>query len=333
TVLGALEYRRPKRPPMTLAVIQVFVPNDGNAWDFTLERLRQYLTEALAQGVTVPNAPEPAARDLLDAAGETPPQPLAGLIGDALAFARLLGSRTAGLHQALANADALPHFAPEPFSSFTQRSLYQSMRGLNTRVLRRLRQALPEVDGDERRLAGMVVEQEARVERRFARILDQSLSGSRIRGHGDYHLRQVLRTGDDVVIVDFEGEPDRYLEERRLRISPLRDVGCMLHSLRAATRTALLHIRENGIPPEDDATLDALVLAWYRWVGVAFLDAYQRRAGMNAILPVSAEERALLIDALVLEKAIYELGYTLDHVPDQLARALQCVIDLLGDPE
>jgi len=333
TVLGALEYRRPKRPPLTLAVIQVFVPNSGNAWDFTLETLRQYLTEALTQGLAVPNIPEPTAWDLLDAAGETPPQPLAGLIGDALAFARLLGSRTAGLHQALANADALPHFAPEPFSSFTQSSLYQSMRGLNTRVLRRLRQALPDLDDDERRLAGMVVEQVARIEGRFARVLDRPVSGFRIRGHGDYHLRQVLRTGDDVVIVDFEGEPDRYLEERGLRISPLRDVACMLHSFRAATRAALLHVRETGIPPEDDATLDAVALVWYQWVGAAFLDAYQRGAGMDAILPVSAEERARLIDALVLEKAIYELGYTLDHVPGQSARALQCVIDLLGDPE
>lgn len=285
----------------------------------------------------MPNAPEPAALDLLAAASETPPQPLAGLIGDALAFARLLGTRTAGLHQALANADALPHFAPESFTSATQRSLYQSMRGLTSRVLRRLRQALPEASGEERRLAEIVLDREAQVEGRFAKVLDRPLSGFRIRGHGDYHLRQVLRTGDDVVIVDFEGEPDRYLEERRLRSSPLRDVACMLHSFRAATRAALLHLRETGIPTEDDATLDSLTLAlaliWYRWVGAAFLDAYQRGAGMDAILPASAEERALMIDALVLEKAIYELGYTLDHVPGQLARALRSVIDLLGDPE
>jgi maltose alpha-D-glucosyltransferase/alpha-amylase len=204
---------------------------------------------------------------------------------------------------------------------------------LTSRVLRRLRQALPEATDDERRLAEIVLDREAPAEGRFARVLDRPLSGFRIRGHGDYHLRQVLRTGDDVVIVDFEGEPDRYLEERRLRSSPLRDVACLLHSYRAATRAALLHLRETGVSPEDDATLDALAQTWYRWVGAAFLDAYQRGTGMEAILPASAEERALLIDALVLEKAIYELGYTLDHVPGQLARALRSVIDLLGDPE
>jgi len=136
-----------------------------------------------------------------------------------------------------------------------------------------------------------------------------------------------------VVIVDFEGEPDRYLEERRLRISPLRDVACMLHSFRAVTRAAVRHLREAGVSAEEGATLDALALTWYRWVGAAFLDAYQRGTGMDAILPATVEERAVLIDALVLEKAIYELGYTLDHVPDQLPRAMRCVIDLLGDPE
>ncbi len=128
TVLGALEYRRPKRPPLTLAVVQVFVPNSGNAWDFTLERLSQYLTEALTQGLAPPNAPEPAARDLLAAAGETPPEPLAGLIGEALAFARLLGTRTAGLHHALASADAVPHFAPESSSTVKRRPRDDSRR-------------------------------------------------------------------------------------------------------------------------------------------------------------------------------------------------------------
>ncbi|MBA3275974.1 MAG: alpha-amylase, partial [Chloroflexia bacterium] len=234
--------------------------------------------------------------------------------------------------RALASAEAMPHFAPEPFTRPTQRSLYQSMRGLNSRVRRRLRQALPEATDDGRRLAGIILDYEAYMEGRFARILERPPSGFRIRGHGDYHLRQVLRTGDDVVIVDFEGEPDRYLEERRLRISPLRDVACMLHSFRAATRAAVLHVGEIGVPAEEGATLDALALAWYRWVGAAFLDAYLRGPGMEAILPVSDEERALLIDALVLEKAIYELGYTLDHVPDQMSRAMRCVIDLVGQP-
>jgi maltose alpha-D-glucosyltransferase/alpha-amylase len=168
---------------------------------------------------------------------------------------------------------------------------------------------------------------------RFGSILTRPLTGLRIRGHGDFHLEQVLMTGDDVVIVDFEGEPDRYLEERRLRFSPLYDVASMLHSFRSAADTA----EARAVPgvdgqAEDRATRASLLRAWTRWVSAAYLGAYRESSGGAAFLPEAVEEWAILLDAFLLEKALIELATTLRQAPDEVVPDLQAIIELLGDP-
>jgi maltose alpha-D-glucosyltransferase/alpha-amylase len=334
TVLGALEYRREQHPPTTLAVVQAFVPNEGSAWEFTLEELNQYVAEALQRGLVVPKESVPTAMDLLDDTERTPPQPVGELLRPDLSFARLLGQRTAELHTVLASIEGQPAFAPEPYTAFTQRSLYQSMRGLTARVVRSLRQALPHMTDEEQKLAEAFVDSEARIYDRFRVVLAQSITGSKIRAHGDFHLGQVLRTADDVVIVDFEGEPDRYLEERRLKVSPLRDVAGMLQSLRnAAITVGARHAGESSVSAEKRGTIEALLLAWYRWAGATFLESYRETTGNASYLPGTRDEWASLIDALLLEKAVYEVGYALNHTPDQISLALRGVLDLLGDPE
>jgi maltose alpha-D-glucosyltransferase / alpha-amylase len=334
TVLGALEYRREHHPPTTLAVVQSFVPNEGNAWEFTLDELHQYVANALHQGLVVPKESVPCATDLLDDAERIPPQPVGELLRPDLSFARLLGQRTAELHTALASIEGQPAFAPEPYTTFSQRSLYQSMRGLTARVVRSLRQALPHMTEQEQKLADTIVDSEFRIYDRFKVLLAQPVTGSKIRAHGDFHLGQVLRTGDDVVIVDFEGEPDRYFEERRMKVSPLRDVAGMLQSFRnAATAVGDRHAEKSGASAEERGTINALLLAWYRWAGAAFLESYRQTVGNASFLPDTREEWATMIDALLLEKAVYEVGYSLNHTPDTVGLALRSVHELIGDPE
>lgn len=332
TTFGALEYRRPGRQPMVLAVLQKYIPNQGNAWDFTLGVVEEFAADARSQGLVVPDMSRLSAWDLLDAPDGVPPAAIADLIDPYLAFVRSLGRRAAELHMVLAGLEGQQDLMPEPFSSSAQRSRQQSMRGLTAHVLRGLRHGPTIMNSETRALANAVLDREGEVHDRFATILSRPLSGSRIRTHGDFHLRQVLRTGDDVVILDFEGEPDRFLEERRLKASPLSDVASMLHSFRMASIAAgERHVPARASRAEDPATQDALLLAWYRWVGVGFLAAYGNVADAGSFLPRTLDERALLLDALLLEKAILEVAACLHRAPDTIAQALRHVLELLGD--
>src|SRR5205823_10130803 len=154
-----------------------------------------------------------------------------------------------------------PAFAPEPITPFYQRSLYQTVRSItvqNFRLLRDLGDQIPEVV--------QILDLEGDVVRRLQRVLEPKINASRIRIHGDYHLGQVLYTGKDFVIIDFEGEPARPLSERRIKRSPLRDVAGMLRSFHYAAYTTLFTQEAEGVyasPPEALAFLEPWARFWY----------------------------------------------------------------------
>ena len=242
---------------------------------------------------------------------------------------RLLGERTAELHIALA-AGKGKDFEPEPFSELYQRSLYDSMRTLAKKCLRLLARRLATLPEAERDAAAALLGAEERIVDRFKRLLSQKIVAGRIRTHGDYHLGRVLYTGRDFHVLDFEGEPSRPLSERRLKRSPLRDVAAMLRSFQYAAYARLFEEASAGVAtPELLPELERWALYWQRWVSAAFLRAYFDRARGASFLPSAAAERALLLDAYVLERAIQELGYELNKQPAWVRIPLQGIRQIL----
>ncbi len=319
TVLGQIQYRHPDRSPMTIAVLQREAPNEGHAWDATAGFLEGYLDRAIAEGIVVSRAGGLGAAALASAGDEAQPDALAEVLAPSLDFFRLLGRRTAELHHALATVPDAPAFVPEPYTTFGVRSLYQSMRGLTSRAVRSLRQAQPEFGERERERAVAIIEREQEIYDRFRALVDIEDAGARIRGHGDFHLGQVLLTDGDVIFVDFEGEPDRFLEERRLKVSPLRDVADMLQSIRLVGMEAAARRRETS---EQAPEVDALARTWIRLAGGAFLGAYLETAAPDGLLPAADEDRNALLDALLLERAIGEVWHAVLHEPARLAMPL-----------
>jgi maltose alpha-D-glucosyltransferase / alpha-amylase len=325
-VVGALEYHRKGEASMTLGILQQFVPNVGDAWSYTIDSLSHYFERALAhpeaQG---PGLPQPLVFDLLN---DEFPMLARELIASYLESARLLGQRTAELHQALASSADDPNFAPEPFSMLYQRSVYQSMQSQLSQVFPWLRARLKQLADGTREEAQRVLDLEPEIRRRYRSLLQRKLNTMRIRVHGDYHLGQVLYTGRDFVIIDFEGEPARPLSERRIKRSPLRDVAGMLRSFHYASYAALFgHVP--GVRPEDFAALESWAHFWYTWVGVAFLKAYLATAKDEPFLPKDPIELQILLDAYLLEKAVYELGYEVNNRPDWLKVPLRGLSELL----
>jgi maltose alpha-D-glucosyltransferase/alpha-amylase len=183
--------------------------------------------------------------------------------------------------------------------------------------------------GATRSLTDEVLGRRGELLARFRTLLDKRIEGERIRTHGDYHLGQVLFTGKDFVVIDFEGEPIRPLSERRLKRSPLRDVAGMLRSFDYAAAAGLDRARAVALGAGEADALEGWARFWQRWVSVAFLRGYLEAAGDARFLPRSQAERQALLDVYVLEKAVYELGYEMANRPDWAAIPARGILALL----
>ncbi len=326
-VAAVFEYKAHGRAAAVIGFLQQLVPNEGDAWTYTIDAIGRYFEEVLTHperpALTAPTDVHP-----LDLRASTPPPPLDTLLHEYLQRARLLGRRTAELHIALASRDDLPDFAPESFTTYYQRELYQGGRTLARQVLTRLRKHVRDLPGeDERASARALLKAEDELLARLKQVVDHKLTGRRIRCHGDYHLGQVLYTGRDFVIIDFEGEPARSMSERRFKRSPLRDVAGMLRSFDYAASYAL---HAGRVRVEDVPLLQPAAELWVLWVQAAFVAEYLDTVAPAGLLPRADADLRVLLDFSLLDKAVYELGYELNNRPGWVHVPLQGILRLLA---
>jgi maltose alpha-D-glucosyltransferase/alpha-amylase len=350
-IAGWLELERTASDRFTAGTLSEFVPNARSAWEFAEDAIGRYFERlglaldhlTAAAQPEIPGAPggvsgAELARDhpsghLLEMAAKEPPTGVVALIGTFLESARLLGQLAADLHGALASDPDNPDFAPEPFTPFYQRSLFQSMRNLTVEGLRDLRRGIAvlpkEVQPDAERVSAM----EEAILGRLRLIHAKPIAAARIRCHEDLHLGEILYTGKDFVFIDFEGEPGRPLGDRRIKRSPMRDIASMVRSFDYATHGALRTQIEQGRIHEDRASdWEPWTTFWHGWVSAAFLKAYFGKTQKANLYPQSQEDLAALLDAHLLTKAVYELGHELRHRPDWLKVPLRAILRLMeGD--
>ncbi|MFH1338896.1 MAG: maltose alpha-D-glucosyltransferase [Candidatus Omnitrophota bacterium] len=311
---GAIEYRRRNAEPIFIGLLQSFVPNQGDAWIFTLDNVSKYFERVLSKKAGFENIPQMSSL-LLDKDSLGAFTLLDELVGTFYSeMIGLLGNRTGKLHLSLFSLSDCSDFAPEPFSTLYQRSVYQSMRNLVRQVLRLLEENINKLPDEVKQGASEILSSQGKILCRLERILEKKISAMKIRIHGDCHLGQVLFTGKDFVIIDFEGEPARALSERRLKRSPLRDVAGMVRSFHYAAYAGLL--RHPLVHKQDIPSLEPWVKAWYHYASGIFLRSYLDIVGEAAFLPKKREDFTILFEAFLLEKAVYELGYELNNRPE-----------------
>src|SRR5581483_6580043 len=287
---GAIEYRRPKSEPTVICLLQNAVSSEADAWTLTLDHLGRYYERALARKADLQNETAPAGPLLEELIGGIYPEK-----------AKLLGQRTGELHLALASAQDDRTFAPEPFNAMAQRSVFQSMRALLRRTTEMLERKIDNLPENFRAEAREVLDSEKEILAREKRILDRRTVASKIRIHGDYHLGQVLYTGKDFVILDFEGEPARPLSERKLKRSPLRDVAGMMRSFQYAAYSALW---QPAMRAEDIPFLERWADVWYRNMSSVFLQSYLTTTAGAVFIPKNADDLQILLEAYLLDKAV-----------------------------
>ena len=326
-VAAVFEYKARGGASAVIGFLQQLVPNEGDAWTYTIDAIGRYFEDILTHperpSLTVPVDTHP-----LDLGAATPPPPLDTLLHEYLERARLLGRRTAEMHLALASRGDLPDFAPEPFTTYYQRELYQGGRTLARQVLARLRKHVRDLPAEaDRARARTLLKAEDGLLARLKEVADHKLTGRRIRCHGDYHLGQVLYTGRDFVIIDFEGEPGRSMSERRFKRSPLRDLAGMLRSFDYAASYAL---RGGRVRAEDVPLLQPAADLWVLWVQAAFAADYLDTVAPADLLPRDDADLRVLLDFSLLDKAVYELGYELNNRPDWVHVPVEGILRLLA---
>jgi len=325
--IGAIEYRRPSSEPIVIGMLQSFVANQGDAWRYTLDEIARYFERILSKASDVPLVLDPAVSPLGVAYQEVPLLLQELIEGVYLEMATLMGKRTAELHHALSSEIEDPVFAPEPFTALYQRSMFQSMTSLARRVLQLLKKNLRNLQADAKKDAEGIVNREKEIMDRLKTVLKPIITGMRIRIHGDFHLGQLLYTGNDFIIIDFEGEPARPLSERQLKHSPFRDVAGMLRSFHYAAYTALFY--HTSMRREDLPALKPWTELWAKYVGGVFLRSYLDAVGNATFLPQDSEGIDILLNAFLLNKAIYELGYELNNRPEWVMMSLKGILSIL----
>ncbi|MEL7640232.1 MAG: maltose alpha-D-glucosyltransferase [Solidesulfovibrio sp.] len=313
---GVVEYRPKGRgEPIVVATAQEYVAGGRDARAFTLEHLERYFEQRRATPASPRDGNGDQARDR-DMA-----RSMAGMADDFYReMARLLGRRTAAMHLALARGEGA--LAPEPFTKLYQRSVYQSIRNTvrrATATLSRRLAGLPEALAAD---AAALVAAEKQSLDALAGLLGGVVDTVRIRIHGDYRLEQLLFTGKDFVIVDFEGDPGRTLGERRLTRCALRDVAGMFYSFYA--------VGEEGVGrylaghPEDAGRLGDWAFPWAESASRAFFGAYAAQMGESPVLP-PRRDRLLLLKCFLLERAYDALGTALGGGPERIGAPLSCI--------
>jgi maltose alpha-D-glucosyltransferase/alpha-amylase len=317
-VTAALEYARPGLELGCLALIQAAVKHQGSGWDYTVDELGRYY-ERVAARPGRSDSPEGLRQ-------EGPPPFFAALENWYLTTASTLGRRTAEMHLALARAPG-PAFAPEPLDGVALRALFDDMQTHAQSSLRLLERRLPTLTDASRAQAEAVLASRSELLARFEELRTLDHAGMRIRIHGDYHLGQLLRTEEDFVILDFEGEPSWPIAERRAKQSPLKDLAGMVRSYSYAAYAALFAFAVHA--PDAFASLETWADTWQHWAADAFLQGYKATIGEAAIVP-SDPARSALLRAFVLDKALYELGYELNNRPEWVRIPLIGIRKIIG---
>ncbi|MFN2476844.1 MAG: maltose alpha-D-glucosyltransferase [Chthoniobacterales bacterium] len=317
TFAGAVEYRRGRAEPTVVCAMQAAVTSEGDAWAMTLDSVSRFYERVLARKADLQSDTISAGPLVNDLIGGVYPE-----------RAKLLGERTAELHLALASETEDKRFVPEPFNAMAQRSVFQNMRAMLRRSWEMLGKKLGQLPPNFRDEAAEVLAAEKQILGLQQRILEQTTGAAKIRIHGDYHLGQVLYTGKDFIILDFEGEPARALSERKLKRSALRDVAGMMRSFQYAAYSALW---QPSMRPEDIPFLERWADTWYRQMSSVFLQSYLSTTRGATFIPQRERDFQIMLEAYLLDKAVYEVGYELNNRPDWVVIPLRGIKHILAD--
>jgi len=331
---GAIERSTGAGDPSTVGVMTLYTPKATNGWDYALEIFERFIERVQTLPPEQRDAPIALTASVARLLTREFSKDETDLLGIFVDSAAEIGRRTAELHRALSSDSDNPAFAPEFITPNDQRGMFQSMRNLTRQNFQLLARQAPRLPQEEQKLAQQALKLEGEIIQRLRAICGQPLDAIRFRIHGDYHLSELLHTGKEFLVIDFEGEPEIAISERRLKRSPLIDIAGMVRSFHYAAAAGILKTAQNkDLSAPQMLSLQGWARFWARAVAAIFFKSYRQAVGTDRLLPKNQEDVHLMMDVFLLRKVVYELGFELNNRPTWVSIPLQGILDFMADKE
>jgi len=302
---GSIVFERPETPPVTIAVMLQKVASKSDSWAATGDDLNAFLFRFVDRDFSIHD--------------------------EVFEKVELLGKRTAEMHLALLSDKKSKDFKPEHYDAEYVGFVQKHLVNLLDKRLKLLKENYSRLDENAKTLADQFINSEAIIRHFFSKISSSELKALRIRIHGDYHLGQVLFTGNDYIIIDFEGEPESAIADRKIKHSPLKDVAGMIRSFHYAVCAKLYFSSETkGIDP---LRLQKAADRWYKLITDAYVESYLQTMGDIKHIFGGRTEMNFILQLHLLEKSVYELGYELNGRPDWIRIPLKGIQQVLFEIE
>jgi maltokinase len=325
--LGSINIIDSESINITIGLMQKLVPNNGDAWEYFLKEIHQIFLNTDTKEISLKDLPavEMFQRKKLS---ELPSQITDWMGLNLIHKVNLLAQRTAEMHIALGSEFEETAFTPARFNGdytvwLKNRLTYQFQNRLNL-----TENNLHKLEGYALQLAKEFLEKKNEIRKRLVNFDWTKLKGERIRIHGDYHLGQILVQDDDFCILDFEGEPESTIRDRKVKQPPLKDVAGLFRSFHYAIYATIFNNTKSYNKPQKELFEYGELL--YKYMVAIFLETY-REVTQKANLHIGyTNERIFLLKYCLLEKAIYELGYELNSRPEWTIIPLKGISNILN---
>ena len=326
--LGSVQIKDQENTNITIGLMQELVDNEGDAWEYMLKEFHKVFSTLENKRIDISSLPRTEDFGRLQIA-DVPPQIIDWVGLNVFMKIQTLARRTAEMHVALGSEFEDTAFTPSHFNGdyevwLKNRLLYQFQNRLNT-----IENSLHKLDGLALDLANEFLDRKNEIRKRFVRFDWTKLKGERIRVHGDYHLGQVLVKDDDFYILDFEGEPESTIRDRKVKQPPLKDVAGLFRSFHYAIYATIFNNLDHYKHEQYELFEAGEVL--YQYLKSVFLGTYIEYIQEANLNIGYHKERIFLLKYAMLEKAVYELGYELNSRPRWAVIPLKGISNIINN--
>lgn len=326
--LGSINLVDSENTNLTIGLMQEMIPNEGDAWAYMLKELHKVFSNLEYKNINIDALENTEPYQHL-AIQDIPPQIIdwAGL--NLFNQVKTLAKRTAEMHIALGSEFEETAFAPAHYNGdyavwLKNKMLHQFQNRLNA-----IENNMHKLDGLALKLANEFLDKKNSIRKHFVSFDWTKLKGERIRIHGDYHLGQILVKNNDFYIIDFEGEPESTIRDRKVKQPPLKDVAGLFRSFHYAIYATVFNNGKTHYKASQEALFKASEIL-YRYITGLFLSAYVNET-QNANLNLGYnQERIFILKYCLLEKAVYELGYELNSRPQWTVIPLKGISNIIN---